>query len=182
MVYNFIKDILFSKLIKYKVYNTNMNIPLLEWENSIALNSTKEIEQPLVSQTIIKPRKRRNTLPEIEENLRELLQRLRDGKISVILSSEKGDTGLPNYNSERRSKFIGVSKNGKNWQVLINVDNEKKYIGTYLSQKEAAVTYDLYSFALHGPKAKTNFTYSALQLLRLVEEYLETKTINYMVV
>lgn len=91
----------------------------------------------------------------------------------MIFSSEKGDTGLPNYNSDRRSKFIGVSRNGKNWQVLINVGNTKKYIGTYSTQKEAAVAYDFYSFALHGSKAKTNFTYNKDQLISMVESFLE---------
>jgi len=29
----------------------------------------------------------------------------------------------------RGSKFIGVSKNGKSWQVYIVIDKAKKYIG-----------------------------------------------------
>jgi hypothetical protein len=72
-----------------------------------------------------------------------------------------------------------VSKNDKNWQVLINVGNTKKYIGTYLTQKMAAVAYDFYSIALHGVKAKINFTYSREKLGALIQHFLRTKDINF---
>ena len=42
----------------------------------------------------------------------------------------------------RGSSYVGVSKNGENWQVLINYGNFKKYIGTFSSEKQAAITYD----------------------------------------
>ena len=73
--------------------------------------------------------------------------------------------------NSRRSEYIGVSKNGKNWQVLINCGKDKKYIGTYTDEKEAAVAYDFDSICLHACKAKTNFTYDAAMILKMVDNY-----------
>uniref|UniRef100_A0A7S3N8K2 AP2/ERF domain-containing protein n=1 Tax=Euplotes harpa TaxID=151035 RepID=A0A7S3N8K2_9SPIT len=71
----------------------------------------------------------------------------------------------------RGSVFMGVSKNGEHWQVMINCGKDKKYIGTYLSEKEAAIAYDFYSICLHESKAKTNFSYDAGMVSRMVENY-----------
>jgi len=148
--------------------------------NSILIDGRKDSsETGRKSTKKILPRKRRNNLPEVEENLRKLLEKLNEGKLNMIFSSEKGDWNIPNYYSQRRSKFIGVSKNGKNWQVLINVGNTKKYIGTYVTQNEAAIAYDFYSFALHGSKAKTNFTYTWEKLTAMIEGFLESHQINF---
>jgi hypothetical protein len=80
-------------------------------------------------------------------------------------------------NSGRRSMFIGVSKNGQNWQVLINMGKFKKYIGTYPTEKEAAIAYDFYSICLHLKKAKTNFTYDRDVLLDMIQCYKENKNV-----
>jgi hypothetical protein len=54
-----------------------------------------------------------------------------------------------NCKLSRRSQYIGVSKNGLNWQVLVNIGLNKHYIGTYEDEIEAAVAYDFYAFVLH---------------------------------
>jgi len=74
-------------------------------------------------------------------------------------ASTKSSRGLHNGKSTRRSQFIGVLRNGKRWQVLINVGKKKKYIGTYAEEKEAAIVHDFYSIGLNGVGAKTNFSY-----------------------
>jgi hypothetical protein len=48
-----------------------------------------------------------------------------------------------------RSNFIGVSKNGNHWQSLIVINNTKVYLGTYKTQKEAAVMFDFHSLVVH---------------------------------
>ena len=45
----------------------------------------------------------------------------------------------------RKSPYIGVSRNKDHWQVLINNKTSKLYIGTYMSEFEAAIAYDFYS-------------------------------------
>ena len=49
---------------------------------------------------------------------------------------------------------------GKNWQVLMMIDQAKKYIGSYRTEEEAARVYDKYSILVNGIKAKTNFSYT----------------------
>jgi hypothetical protein len=49
-----------------------------------------------------------------------------------------------NVNSRRRSRFIGVCKNGTHWQALISINKKKTYIGTYTVEKDAAKAYDFY--------------------------------------
>ena len=60
----------------------------------------------------------------------------------------------------RSSKFRGVSRNGKQWQVLIMIKQKKRYIGNFSDEEEAAREYDKIAIQFHGPKAKTNFQYN----------------------
>lgn len=62
---------------------------------------------------------------------------------------------------------MGVSRNGKNWQVKINKGDFKKYIGTFKTEKEAAVTHDFYRILTEKNDAKTNFSYD-VQLIELM--------------
>ena len=111
-------------------------------------------------------------MPQVEQNLTKILKEINDGNISMIYSSAKSDNEFRNNFSNRRSQYIGVSKNGQNWQVLINMGNCKKYIGTYETQKQAALAYDFYSIAIHFTKAKTNFDYNKDLLSQMAEEFL----------
>ena len=63
-------------------------------------------------------------------------------------------------NSNRRSNYIGVSKNGPNWQSMISIQKRKAYIGTYQTEREPAIAFDFYSILAHNLDAKTNFSYS----------------------
>ena len=57
----------------------------------------------------------------------------------------------------RGSKYRGVSRNGKTWQVLIMINRNKKYIGNFKSEDEAAKAYDEYAMKFHKNKARLNF-------------------------
>ena len=75
--------------------------------------------------------------------------------------------------STRRSAYIGVSKNGPNWQAMISAEKMKSYIGTYVSEIEAAEMFDLYSLLVHGFSAKTNFSYSKAGIIDLISRHQE---------
>ena len=75
------------------------------------------------------------------------------------------------YRSERRSSYIGVSKNGPNWQAMISSAKMKSYIGTYVSEFEAAEMFDLYSLLVNGFSAKTNFSYSKAGIIDLINKH-----------
>ena len=96
------------------------------------------------------------------------------GRINSFEESLKHPRGIRGQKSKRRSYFIGVSKNSFKWQALINFKNKKKYIGTFLTQEEAARAYDLYAMAFQGVKAKLNHSYSREEALSFINFNLET--------
>ena len=103
---------------------------------------------------------KRKTLPRIDYRLKKLLKLIKWGKLTAFCYSKSKSKGEFGNIAGRKSDYIGVSKNNHQWQALINVSNVKWYIGTYATQKEAAIAYDFYSISVRGNKAKTNFDYS----------------------
>ena len=75
--------------------------------------------------------------------------------------------------SNRRSVFIGVSKNGPSWQSMITVNKRKTYIGTYKTEKEAAIAFDFYSMLIHALEGKTNFSYTKGQVWEMINNFVE---------
>ena len=73
--------------------------------------------------------------------------------------------------SSRGSKYRGVSKNGKKWQVQLLGNLRKRYIGSISSEQEAAKLYDYYAILTHGLNAKTNFSYSKAQVQNFVQKF-----------
>ena len=140
--------------------------------NSPSMKTLKRSSKPALT------RKRRHVLPDITESLRETLQALLSNPDIKIRPRSKGKKGLHSGLSKRRSQYIGVCSNGSHWQALINVGPNKRYIGTYLSEKEAGIMYDLYSIGLHGLKGSTNFAYDAPFLAEIIQEYLEKNKID----
>jgi len=57
------------------------------------------------------------------------------------------------------SKYRGVLRNGKTWQVLIMINRNKNYIGNFKSEEEAAKAYDEYAMKFHKNKARLNFSH-----------------------
>lgn len=47
------------------------------------------------------------------------------------------------------------------------VDRQKRYVGSYADEEEAARKYDVAAIQNHGEKAKTNFFYSESEIQRI---------------
>jgi hypothetical protein len=56
------------------------------------------------------------------------------------------------------SSFKGVSRrsDGKKWVATITVDGERIHIGSFESEREAAIAYDTHARSLHGRFSSTN--------------------------
>jgi hypothetical protein len=70
---------------------------------------------------------------------------------------------------KQRANFIGVSKNGANWQSLIVINNVKVYLGTYKTQEEAARTFDFHSMVVKYKSARVNYDYTARDFMKMIE-------------
>lgn len=112
---------------------------------------------------------------DLEKNLNTLLQDLEGvfNPHATIVNGKRKAAWKANSYSQRRSMYIGVAKNGPNWQALISINKRKTYIGTYRTEFEAAMVFDFYSLMLHSVKAKTNFDYSKDQICQMVMNYRE---------
>ena len=105
-----------------------------------------------------------------DEILSQLHQLSWESSIILVHSKKKSERKA---NSIRRSNFIGVSRNGPNWQSIISMKKNKFYLGTYSTQKDAAMVFDFYSIMTHGLEAKTNFSYSKDWILNMITDYNE---------
>lgn len=101
-----------------------------------------------------------------------------DNSISCISAYEYNWKYLPTSPSQKKSKkpqvsskYIGVTKNGKNWQVKINKGKFKNYLGTFKGEKEAAIIHDFYRIVTELKYAKTNFTYPSYIILEMMKNY-----------
>lgn len=103
--------------------------------------------------------------------LNEVMEEIKTREDFYLKGKIKTDRGLHNGLSSRRSQYIGVSKNNSNWQTLISIGKTKRYINTYTSEVEAAVSYDFYAIGIHGLKAKTNFSYSGKTLREMITSF-----------
>ena len=138
--------------------------------NNETCDDTEWSSLPMASTKVIK----RKTLPRIDYKLKKLLDQIKWGKLSAFNFAQTKSNGEFSNISGRRSSYIGVSKNNLHWQALINVANMKRYIGTFATQKEAAIAYDFYSIAVRGAKAKTNFNYSVEIFTNMINSYMSS--------
>ena len=90
---------------------------------------------------------------------------------AILISSKRKAESKEGPISDTRSSFIGVSRNGLNWQALIAINKRKTYIGSYESEKDAALAFDFYSILLHSLTAKTNFSYSKDDIINMISNY-----------
>ncbi len=79
-----------------------------------------------------------------------------ENKIFSICKLKK-DNSRGKSHIYRGSKYRGVTKNGKTWQVLIMINRCKKYFGKFNSEESAAKAYDELAMKFHGGKARLNF-------------------------
>ena len=63
-----------------------------------------------------------------------------------------------------------MSRNGKKYQVMIIGTIKKKYFGSISCEKEAAILYDKLAILTNGLAAKTNFSYTRSDLLKMLPE------------
>lgn len=89
----------------------------------------------------------------------------------IIKSKRKSNNAKGKKWSKRRSSFIGVSRNGTSYQVLIAVNGRKTYLGSFDDEREAALTFDFYSILLHSVEANTNFSYTAYNIREMIKNY-----------
>lgn len=99
-------------------------------------SSNKELLSPKIAVDITK------ILPFME--LRHNIDDLEEEEV-VFKSRVKYQTAIFKNKKFRGSKFRGVSRNGKLWQVLIMIKNKKRYVGSYTNENEAAKAYDFTS-------------------------------------
>ena len=121
----------------------------------------------------VKRRIRKSPQLEIEEKVLDILKKILSNELHPEYFMRKAPEKDRNYSLKRSSKYIGISMNGNNWQAMINNGFGKKYIGTYLTEKEAAIVYDFYSFALHDWNHQTNFNYSLETVQEMIQNYFE---------
>ena len=119
----------------------------------------------------VKERRRKNIMPDISANLDTIMEKVRSNETVFFKATTKSSRGLHNGKSQRRSKYIGVLRNGHRWQVLINVGKKKKYIGTFGDEKAAAIVHDFFSIGLNLNSAKTNFSYDQETIVDMISNF-----------
>ena len=80
--------------------------------------------------------------------------------------------------NKRSSRYRGVSKNGNQWQVLMMINKNKSYIGSYPSEELAARIYDILALKNRGIKARTNFIYNSNQIKKICDVDIDIKSKN----
>ena len=123
----------------------------------------------------VKQKARKSNLPKVQQKLQRILQRIKEGKLMPFKQCTKRIRGALGFKSGRRSEYVGVSKNNQHWQVLINMGDSKKYIGTFDTQKQAAIAYDFYCIAIHSSRAKVNFLYSIDMIEKMIKSYFDNE-------
>jgi len=111
-------------------------------------------------------------LPIKEDVLIEILMDAKKKELEIALSKipDTSDIILWSKNkhqltkSTRGSRYRGVSRNGKKWQVQLLGNLRKRYIGSIGSEEAAARIYDHYAILTHGLRAKTNFSYTKQEI------------------
>mmetsp|Transcript_28432 Transcript_28432/g.28213 ORF Transcript_28432/g.28213 Transcript_28432/m.28213 type:complete len:169 (-) Transcript_28432:44-550(-) len=121
----------------------------------------------------IKKRRRRSNKLDIKPKLIKVRSQILEQGIPAFFCSPKKQRGSIPSNSKRRSKYIGISKNNVHWQALINIGRTKKYIDIFISEEQAAKTYDLYAIAIKGLDACLNFNYTAEEMLGMIDHFLQ---------
>lgn len=104
------------------------------------------------------------------ERLQKLLNKCRRRDQFIIFGRPKYSAKTTQHISTR-SRYIGVTKNGKAWQALISINGRKTYLGTYEDQRKAAVAFDFHSILLKDFSAMTNFNYTKQNLYDMLSHF-----------
>ena len=122
----------------------------------------------------VKRRVRKSQQLDIQHQLMQIRRQILLNSLRSEFFMRKAPQKDCNHALRRSSRYIGVSMNGHNWQAMINNGFGKNYIGTYASEKEAAIAYDFYSFALHDFNHQTNFDYKVETVDQMIESYFDS--------
>jgi hypothetical protein len=79
--------------------------------------------------------------------------------------------------SNTTSRLKGVSKYGKKWKASISKYGERVNLGTYNTEIEAAIRYDVAAIYLYGEFARINFTEQKDRLLNEREQMISNNKI-----
>ena len=134
-----------------------------------------------------KRRKKRKIIKQTENNNE--IKVLKNNKVvyvnNFLLNSYSTSKNIKELNTiafvernKRSSRFRGVSKNGNQWQVLMMINKNKSYIGSYDSEEFAARIYDVLAIKNRGMNARTNFIYSSKQIKNICEKDIDIKSKN----
>lgn len=147
--------------------NSNINNNNILNQNYIPIPSFNKNNISNYNSNFINIGKKNNTLlnkktsRKEEKNTKENLTSNNKNKIFKIIKIEDREKEDENEKIKkcqyRGSRYRGVSRNGKTWQVLIMANRKKKYIGNLKSEVEAAKIYDEYAMKFHKNKARLNF-------------------------
>ena len=107
--------------------------------------------------------KNKNNSLELKDNIKDLKIKKKSKKIKISNNKKKNIFKI----IRKVSKYRGVSKNRKKWQVYISIKGKNTYLGTYASEKIAAKIYDFMAIKKKGNKAKTNFEYNIRQIMEI---------------
>ena len=83
-----------------------------------------------------------------------------DNRIENLRLASKNQNNQNRISKSGISKYKGVhfmkAYKGKKWRASIGVGNKTNYLGTYYTEKEAALAYNSAALRLHGNFAKLN--------------------------
>ena len=173
--------------------NNNANINSTDSNNFASLSNKKCLKK----KNIFKVNHIKNKIPEqniitkdlnLTENNNEI-KVLKNNKVvyvnNFLLNSYSTSKHIKVFNkvtfigrNKRSSRYRGVSKNGNQWQVLMMLNKNKSYIGSYPSEEFAARIYDILALKNRGIKARTNFIYTNKQIQSILEKDIDIKAKN----
>lgn len=109
-----------------------------------------------------------NTLKEAVDKQIEVSKYLHGSffRISNLDIDPPVDTPLPNP-KKNRTNFIGVRKNGPNFQAYVTCGGKTLILGQFETSKKAAIARDEKAKTLKSPKIKLNFPLVAISILLL---------------
>ena len=173
--------------------NIDNNLNSIDSSNSTYLSSNKAFKKKnyfnITHIKTEKPKKkiRKKSICQSENNNE--IKVLKNNKVvyvnTFLLNSYTSSKNIKKLNkiafigrNKRSSRFRGVSKNGNQWQVLIMINKNKSYIGSYPYEELAARVYDVLALKNRGIKARTNFIYNSKQIQRICELDIDVKSKN----
>lgn len=156
----------FSNIFQPLSININNNYTNYSNHNSFHNNF---LSKKTLRKESIKEAKNKNVLNKDKDNKIFLITKIRNKEEEKKLITRKKFR-------YRGSKYRGVTKNGKTWQVLIMINRSKKYFGHFRSEIEAAHAYDDLAMKFHKDKARLNFFHQGY--IKHVNEVFDDKNIK----